>query len=461
MVTSLCLLVLVYLVLDKTLYPTISENLWPAQSNFSYQMMAEYVQDQKQSIAPVLLGDAPERNATELPKIRENKSSTESERNATKTILFATGYFIWPYFGMGKGNEGFVESGCPYTNCYTTVDMKLADEADAVVFHGLDMDINMHRYYSILHNLKTKRIKQRHWKQLFVLFAKESPRLQPTSKNDILYNFFNLTMTYRTDADIILPYGKIVRKNIGGENSEEKFNANHVTPKKWMKYDEGKVSSDILNGDLRNRTLDIAWLVSHCGTDSKREKLYERLKSATNLKINMYGKCADTMHQLPADVDKRVEVTLKNREGRYMQVLAKYKFYLSFENALCLDYITEKFFLATRAGALPVVYGGASKNDYDKIAPPHSHVRVEDFPSVVELARHLEYLAKNQTAYNTYFWWREHYDPMQLLQTQKDAYCRLCEKLNSPYKPSQYLYPSYHQYWSGTAKCRSSTGLFQ
>ena len=59
--------------------------------------------------------------------------------------------------------------------------------------------------------------------------------------------------------------------------------------------------------------------------------------------------------------------TQVNREQLYIDQLAKYKFYLSFENALCRDYITEKFYLALNAGTLPIVYGGVSKNDYLKV----------------------------------------------------------------------------------------------
>ena len=36
---------------------------------------------------------------------------------------------------------------------------------------------------------------------------------------------------------------------------------------------------------------------------------------------------------------------------------SKYKFYLSFENSVCEDYVTEKFFRALRDRVLPVVMG--------------------------------------------------------------------------------------------------------
>ena len=69
------------------------------------------------------------------------------------------------------------------------------------------------------------------------------------------------------------------------------------------------------------------------------------------------------MHELIQFSDE----TQAKREALYINQLGKYKFYLSFENALCRDYITEKFYLALHAGTLPIVYGGGSKVDYLKV----------------------------------------------------------------------------------------------
>ena len=50
----------------------------------------------------------------------------------------------------------------------------------------------------------------------------------------------------------------------------------------------------------------------------------------------------------------------------YTSTLTPYKFYLSFENTLCLDYITEKFFytFASDNGPLPIALGGLGAKDY-------------------------------------------------------------------------------------------------
>jgi hypothetical protein len=52
----------------------------------------------------------------------------------------------------------------------------------------------------------------------------------------------------------------------------------------------------------------------------------------------------------------------------YQTVLKPYKFYLSFENTLCMDYITEKFFyvFASNDGPIPVALGGLSTADYQR-----------------------------------------------------------------------------------------------
>ena len=54
--------------------------------------------------------------------------------------------------------------------------------------------------------------------------------------------------------------------------------------------------------------------------------------------------------------------------------------------------------------AIPVVFGGSSRRDYDLVAPPHSFIHIEDFDDTQTLADYLHYLATNSTAYAEYFW---------------------------------------------------------
>ena len=56
-----------------------------------------------------------------------------------------------------------------------------------------------------------------------------------------------------------------------------------------------------------------------------------------------------------------------------------YKFYLAFENSLCRDYATEKFYNPLLFSTVPVVYGEA---DYKAIgAPNNSYIDVRSFAS--------------------------------------------------------------------------------
>ena len=54
--------------------------------------------------------------------------------------------------------------------------------------------------------------------------------------------------------------------------------------------------------------------------------------------------------------------------------LANYKFYLSFENSLCVDYITEKFWKVLAYDVVPVVMGDGN---YSRDAPPKSFINVQ------------------------------------------------------------------------------------
>ena len=115
----------------------------------------------------------------------------------------------------------------------------------------------------------------------------------------------------------------------------------------------------------------------------------------------------------------------------YKRKLQNYKFYLSFENAKCEEYISEKFFNVLRSSeAIPIVLGGKTSKDYSNIAPPHSYINVNDFSTIKDLATKLEYLNKNETAYNEYFWWTKHYKVSSVWDNYRSAQCDFCEKLN-------------------------------
>lgn len=123
-----------------------------------------------------------------------------------------------------------------------------------------------------------------------------------------------------------------------------------------------------------------------------------------------------------------------------------YMFYLSFENSLCIDYVTEKIFDIMQRNIIPVVYGGAN---YTRFLPPHSYINAEDFETVKELADYLQYIAKNPEEYVSYFWWRQYYS-----LGYYSPFCDLCEKLHTPnYEQKSQYFTDIQEWWMGNT-CR-------
>ncbi|KAK2143840.1 hypothetical protein LSH36_808g00122 [Paralvinella palmiformis] len=68
---------------------------------------------------------------------------------------------------------------------------------------------------------------------------------------------------------------------------------------------------------------------------------------------------------------------------------------------------------------------GASKDDYKKVAPPGSFIHVDDFTSPQQLAKYLDYLISNNTAYLEYFAWK---GTGTFIDTK--FWCRMCSLLH-------------------------------
>jgi hypothetical protein len=279
-----------------------------------------------------------------------------------------------------------------------------------------------------------------HLGQYWVWIASEAPGTPEPNRSysgahapvEKLNNLFNMSMTYQQNSDIILSYGSAVPK---------------VSPSSYFFW-----NVQIKSLFQRKRRL-AAWTSSHCETDSRREDYVHELKKT--LSVDVFGKCGGVVgvvlgagHQNHADMIKR-----------------NYAFYLAFENRLCKDYITEKFWIdALLNYAIPVVRGGLTKNDYISVAPPHSFINVEDFSSPKELADYMAHVASNYTLFSFYHEWRmTHELTVKDIQwsasklSEEHATCELCKYLYVLKGKQRRL--NLTHFWNEGTSCRAGFSL--
>lgn len=235
-------------------------------------------------------------------------------------------------------------------------------------------------------------------------------------------------MTYRSDSDIYFPYGRYF------PNKPEVPNNLEIN---WA----------------ANKTKLIAWMSSNCdNTFWERKKFVSTLNDVIH--VDQYGKCGDLTCSKGGDCEK---------------VLSNYKFYLALENSECEDYVTEKFWdKALRHRTVPIVYG-PMRESYEKMAPPHSFIHVDEFADIAALVKYIKYLDGNDAAYNEYFEWRKHGSTGFYRERDFTEYSWLmCDvlrnviKLSEPKKTDSGFQPTFvnmTKWWRPT--CHKSKGPFK
>lgn len=358
--------------------------------------------------------------------------STSNHSQPLKQILFYNKFWTWPDFKVGLGHEPF--SHCRIKTCQASskaVNNSLSQNMsnyDAVVIHGVDfyLDDRTNKY------IKSWRLPH----QRIVFFMLEPPTIGPSYSSPIYNYFWNYTMTYRRDSDVIRPYGYFVLKQ---------HQSNGGIPKSvkqpqvaWpIDYNEADFVSNILptkGSFFRGRAKKprkIAWVASNCQTKSRRESFVIELQKYID--IDVFGKCGSAVCDFQG-----AQVSTGNCSTT---IARDYKFYLSFENNFARDYVSEKFFARMSSNLVPIVLGQA---DYKLIAPPHSFINVLDYESPKALADFLHKLDRNETEYLSYFWW-QHYYHAESVYLQRLSFCDLCAKLHEDLKPQSY--PNFEQWW--------------
>ena len=137
----------------------------------------------------------------------------------------------------------------------------------------------------------------------------------------------------------------------------------------------------------------VVYLQRDCDPPSDRDRYVKELMKY--IKVDSYGPCLNNM-KIPSNIDG----FHKLGDSEYYHFLARYKFHLSFENAICKDYMTEKLFRPLEIGVVPVYMGSSHAHQF--MPNNHSAIFVGNFKDPKELAEFLLELDKNDSKYNEY-----------------------------------------------------------
>jgi alpha-1,3-fucosyltransferase len=335
-----------------------------------------------------------------------------------KTILIWNSAHRIETAAFGIGHEPFVQHGCEISDCIlfdnaTSPDLLPIEDYDAIILHMHELWITGHPIYN----------RQKYQRLIFL--TQEAPTTLAIDVNE-MGNYFNWTMSYRFNSDIQLLYGRI--------------HPGPTAPKTREETDQ-MVKGTTVKNYAANKTQQIAWMVSHCDTHGLRETYVAQLSKF--IPVDIYGGCGN----LTCD---RNESHWLSEPICYTMLEKKYKFYLSFENCICTDYVTEKFFELLNYDIIPIVYGGAN---YSQLAPLHSYINALDFTPET-LAQYLKILDANDTLYNEYFWWKDHYRiESGVEQMARHGFCDLCKKLHQDDGVTKY-YPELLTDWNPDTVCK-------
>ena len=225
---------------------------------------------------------------------------------------------------------------------------------------------------------------------------------------------FNVTATYSKRSDILFDYGRI----------EERRDANLVG-----------INLQI----MINKTKLVAWMASNCQDVSGRLQYVKELRKY--IPVDVYGNCG----------------TLKCGERKdyscFEMLQREYKFYLSFENSICKEYLTEKIWNALKHFLVPVVLGGA---DYAHLLPPNSYIDVANFSSPKKLGEYLMRVSRDEVLYMSYFEWKKSYgiwihDEEYGLEEIASMTCDYLKHHTPPFHV-----PSWHDFLNPSVYCTSN-----
>ena len=204
----------------------------------------------------------------------------------------------------------------------------------------------------------------------WALIHEESPKNNPILHHQTTIELFNHTATFRRSSDYPLVTQML---------------SSLTELLKKPRYDVHEKSTSGL--------ASVVYVQSGCNPPSDRDEYITELMKY--IRVDSYGAC---LHN--KDLPEEFKNPLTMDDKGFHDIIGKYKFTLSFENAICEDYITEKLWRPLVLGSVPIYKGSPTVQDW--MPNNHSVILVDDFESPKVLADLIKKLDENDKEYARY-----------------------------------------------------------
>ncbi|XP_036750234.2 alpha-(1,3)-fucosyltransferase 10 isoform X3 [Manis pentadactyla] len=281
------------------------------------------------------------------------------------TKLGRDSYPIMLWWSPLTGETGRLRQ-CGPVACFFTMNRTYLHEpmTRALLFYGTDFNID---------SLPLPRKAHHDW----ALFHEESPKNNYKLFHKPVITLFNYTATFSRHSHLPLTTQYL-------EGAEVLKSLQYLVPLQSK-------------NNLRKRLAPLVYVQSDCDPPSDRDSYVRELM--THIDVDSYGECLRNK-----DLPQKLKNPASMDADGFYRIIAQYKFILAFENAVCEDYITEKFWRPLRLGVVPVYYGSPSITDW--LPSNRSAILVSEFSHPRELARYIRHLDHDDRQYKAYIEWK-------------------------------------------------------
>ncbi|XP_076770104.1 GDP-fucose protein O-fucosyltransferase 3 isoform X2 [Arvicanthis niloticus] len=255
---------------------------------------------------------------------------------------------------------------CGADACFFTINRTFQHHpmTKAFLFYGTDFNID---------SLPLPRKAHHDW----ALFHEESPKNNYKLFHEPVITLFNHTATFSRHSDLPLTTQYL-------EGVEVLKSLRYLVPLQSK-------------NNLRQKLAPLVYVQSDCDPPSDRDSYVRELMAY--IEVDSYGECLQNR-----DLPQQLKNPASMDADAFYRVIAQYKFILAFENAVCDDYITEKFWRPLKLGVVPVYYGSPTIADW--LPSDRSAILVSEFSHPRELASFIRRLDYDDGLYETYVEWK-------------------------------------------------------